>query len=163
GVVPRPGERSEVSALVSQGAVVIDGEVRSEGLTRPCAVATAGDGSLLVADFGLPDSAPVLPSRIWHLDRSGRYHLTRPPPKPTPLAPATATLNQIVGVAVRPPRGGAPETAYVLTRTGRIFSIEAPYRGKPATQLTQLTNPNAPIWTVAITVDPANGDLLVLD
>jgi len=162
-VIPRPGERSEVSALVSQGPVVIGDHVRSEGLTRPWAVATAGDGSLLVGDIGLPTSAPVVPSRIWHLDRSGRYELSGTPPRPAPLAPSTANLNQIVGVAVRPPRGGAPETAYVLTRTGRIFSIPAPYRGQPATQLTQLTNANAPIWTIAITVDPASGDLLVLD
>lgn len=163
-VVPRPGEVCEVTALVSQGPVVTGGQVRSEGLTRPWCVASGADGGLFVGDVGLPDGAPVrLPSRVWHLDRAGRYELTGTPPRPAPLAPDTPNLKDVVGVAVRPARDAAPETAYVLTRTGRLFSVPAPFRGVPATLVTTLSTPGTAVWMVALTVDPATGDLLVLD
>ncbi|WP_328475131.1 phage tail protein [Actinoplanes sp. NBC_00393] len=162
-VVPRPGERAEVTALVSQGPVVIGTQVRAEGLTRPWHVTTGADGSLFVADIGLPDDAGVaLPGRVWHLDGSGRYRTAGTPPRPAPLAGAT-NLKDVVAVAVRPPRDGAPETAYALTRTGRLFSIPAPFDGVAATLVTTLTNPGKPVWMVALTVDPASGELLALD
>ena len=163
-VVPRPGDLCEVTALVTQGPVVIGGVVRSEGLTRPCCVAAGTDGSLFVGDVGLPDNAPVrLPSRVWRLDRGGRYELTGTPPRPAPLAPDTANLKDVVAVCVRPARDATPETAYVLTRTGRLFAVPAPFRGVPATLVTTLSTAGTAVWMVALTVDPANGNLLVLD
>jgi len=164
GVVPLPGRMSEVTAMVSQGPVVIGGQVRSEGLTRPRAVAVCTDGGLLVGDLGLPDDAPVrLPGRVWHLAPAGRYEQAGTPPRPAPVAPDTPNLKDVVAVAVRPPRGDAPETAYVVTRTGRLFAVQAPFRGVPATQVTVLSAPGSAVWMVALTVDPATGDLLVLD
>ena len=163
-VIPRPGDLSDVSALVTQGPVVIGGGVRSEGLTRPWCVATGADGSLFVGDIGLPDGARVrLPNRVWHLDPAGRYDLAGTPPRPAPLAPDTPNLKDIVGVAVRPARDATPETAYVLTRTGRLFAIPAPFRGVPATLVTTLSTAGTAVWMMALTVDPATGDLLVLD
>ncbi|MEV6304519.1 phage tail protein [Actinoplanes sp. NPDC051861] len=162
-VVPRAGERATVTALVSQGPVVIGTQVRSEGLTRPWNVTTGADGSLFVADIGLPDDAGVtLPGRVWHLDSSGRYRTAGTPPRPAPLASATS-LKDVVAVTVRPARDAAPETAYVLTRTGRLFSIPAPFDGVAATLVTTLSNPGKPVWMVALAVDPATGDLLALD
>jgi phage tail-like protein len=159
-VTPRPGELSDVEALVTQGPVVIGDQVRSEGLTRPWCVAAAADGSLFTGDIGLPEGGPVgLPSRVWHLDAAGRYELAGAPPRPAPLSPATANLKDIVAVAVRP----NPETLFVLTRTGRLFSIPAPFRGTAATLVTTLSSPGTAVWTTAMTVDPATGDLLVLD
>ena len=163
-VIPRPGDLCEVTALVTQGPVVIDDAVRSEGLTRPWCVATGADGGLFVGDVGLPEGAPVrLPSRVWHLDPAGRYEVAGTPPRPAPLAPNTANLKDVVGVAVRPARDAAPETAYVLTRTGQLFAIPAPFRGVPATLVTTLSAAGTAVWMVALTVDPATGDLLVLD
>jgi phage tail-like protein len=163
-VVPRPGDLSDVTAMVSQGPVVIGNQVRSEGLTRPWCVAAGSDGGLFVGDVGLPEGAPVpLPSRVWHLDRAGRYDLSGTPPRPAPLAPDAANLKDVVAIAIRPARDAAPETAYVLTRIGRLFAIPAPFRGVPATLVTTLSTAGTAVWMVAMTVDPANGDLLVLD
>ena len=163
-VLPRPGELSTVSALVSQGPVVTAEVVRSEGLTRPWCVAAGTDGSLFVGDIGLPEGAAVrLPGRVWHLDPAGRYELSSTPPRPAPLSPDTPNLKDIVAVAVRPARGQAPETLYVLTRTGRLFAIPAPYRGVPATLVTTLSTPGTAVWMVALAVDPDTGDLLALD
>lgn len=165
-VVPRTGALSTVTALVSQGPVVIAGVVRSEGLTRPWCVAAGTDGSLFVGDIGLPDTAQVLvklPSRVWHLDPAGRYELSGVPPRPAPLAPDTANLKDVVSVALAPARGAVPETLYVLTRTGRLFGIPAPFRGVAATQVANLAVAGTAIWMVALAVDPATGDLLALD
>lgn len=163
-VSPRPGDLCEVTALVSQGPVVIGHQVRSEGLTRPNSVAVAGGGDLLVGDIGLPDGAAVtLPSRVWHLDAAGGYDLTGTPSRPAPLAPATANLKDVVAVTVRPARGTAPETAYVLTHTGRLFAIPAPYTGQAATAVTTLSTAGTAVWMVGLTADPATGDLLALD
>ena len=162
-VVPRTGELAQVTALVSQGPVVIGGQVRSEGLTRPWNVTTGADGSLFVADIGLPEDAGLtLPGRVWHLDATGRYRTAGTPPRPVPLASGTS-LKDVVAVAVRPPRDAAPETAYVLTRTGRLFAVPAPFDGVAATLVTTLSNPGKPVWMVALAVDPATGDLLALD
>ncbi|MGW3347191.1 phage tail protein [Nonomuraea rubra] len=164
GVVPRPGHLCEVTALVSQGPVVTGAQVRSEGLTRPWCVAAGADGGLFVGDVGLPDGAPVpLPSRVWHLDAAGRYDLAGTPSRPAPLAPDTPNLKDVMAIAVRPARDAAAETAYVLTRTGRLFAVPAPFRGVPATPVTTLSTTGTPVWMVAMTVDPATGDLLVLD
>ncbi|MFG1817785.1 phage tail protein [Kribbella sp. NPDC049174] len=163
-VTPQAGELSTVSALVSQGPVVTAGVVRSEGLTRPWCVAAGTDGSLFVGDIGLPEIGPVrLPSRVWHLDRAGRYELSGTPPRPAPLAPDTANLKDVVAVVVRPARAAAPETLYVLTRTGRLFAVPAPFREVPATLVTTLSTPGTAVWMVALVVDPATGDLLALD
>jgi phage tail-like protein len=163
-VIPRPGDLCDVTALVTQGPVVIDNVVRSEGLTRPWCVAAGADGGLFVGDIGLPEGAPVtLPSRVWHLDGAGHYEVAGTPPRPAPLAPNTANLRDIVGVAVRPARDAAPETAHVLTRTGHLFAIPAPFRGVAATLVTTLSVAGTPVWMVALTVDPATGDLIVLD
>ena len=163
-VVPRPGALAEVSALVSQGPVVQGTQVRSEGLTRPWGVDADDDGSLGVGDIGRPETAAVrLPSRAWHLDAAGRYELAGIPPRPAPLAADLATLKDVVAVAVRPPRAAAPATLYVLTRTGRLFAVPAPYRGVPATLVTTLSVVGTPVWMVALAVDPATGDLLALD
>ncbi|MEU4195409.1 phage tail protein [Kribbella sp. NPDC026611] len=163
-VSPRTGELSKVSALVSQGPVVTAGVVRSEGLTRPWCVTAGPDGRLFVGDIGLPDGAPVhLPSRVWHLDAAGRYDLSGTPPRPAPLSPDTANLKDIVAVAVRPARAPAPETLYVLTRTGRLFAVPAPYRGVAATLVATLSTPGTAVWMVALAVDPSTGDLLALD
>lgn len=163
-VSPKPGALAEVTALVSQGPVVIDEKVRSEGLTRPWCVAAGPGGSLFVGDIGLPEAAPVqLPSRVWHLDSAGRYSLGGVPPRPQPLAINQAALKDVVAVAVRPAMAGAPETLYVLTRTGKLFAVPAPFDGVPATLVTTLSVPGTAVWMVALTVDPATGDLLVLD
>jgi phage tail-like protein len=163
-VTPRSGALCEVSGLVSQGPVVIDGTVRSEGLTRPWCVTVGSDGSLFVGDIGLPDGAPVqLPSRAWHLDPAGRYDLSGVPPRPQPLLADPATLKDVVAVAVRPARGAAPETLYVLTRTGRLFAVPAPFDGVQATLLTTLSVVGTAVWMVALSVDPTTGNLLVLD
>jgi hypothetical protein len=69
----------------------------------------------------------------------------------------------VVAIAIRPARDAAPETAYVLTRIGRLFAIPAPFRGVPATLVTTLSTAGTAVWMVAMTVDPATGDLLVLD
>jgi phage tail-like protein len=163
-VVPRPGELSEVTALVSQGPVVIGTRVRSEGLTRPWCVAAGADGGLFVGDIGLPEGAAVtLPSRVWHLDRAGGYHTAGTPPRPVPLAAETPNLKEVVAVAVRPARDAGPETAYVLTRTGRLFAVPAPFDGVPATLVATLSTAGQAVWMTAMTVDPATGDLLVVD
>ncbi|WP_405066398.1 phage tail protein [Kribbella sp. NBC_01510] len=163
-VTPRPGALSEVSSLVSQGPVVIGSKVRSEGLTRPWCVTAATDGSLFVGDIGLPEGASVpLPSRLWHLDPAGRYHLAGVSPRPQPLAVDQATLKDVVAVAVRPALAAAPETLYAVTRTGRLFAVPAPFDGVQATLVTTLSVPGTAVWMVAMTVEPATGDLLVLD
>ncbi|MEV0803187.1 phage tail protein [Kribbella sp. NPDC050281] len=165
-VVPRTGALSTVTALVSQGPVVIAGVVRSEGLTRPWCVAAGTDGSLFVGDIGLPDTAQVqvkLPSRVWHLDPAGRYELSGVPPRPAPLAPDAPNLKDVVSVALAPARGAVPETLYVLTRSGRLFGIPAPFRGVAATQVANLAVAGTAIWMVALAVDPGTGDLLALD
>ena len=51
----------------------------------------------------------------------------------------------------------------MLTRTGQLFAIPAPFRGVAATLVTTLSVAGTPVWMVALAVDPATGDLLVLD
>ena len=120
--------------------------------------------SLLVGDIGLPSNLPVqLPSRVWRLDPVGHYDLAGSPPKPQPLASGSLTLQNVVAVAVRPARAAAPETLYVLDRPGALFAIPAPFPGTPATKVTSLAQPGKSFWPVAMAVDPASGNLLVLD
>ena len=162
-VTPRAGAPADVSALVTQGPVVIGNEVRAEGLTRPWCVTVDAAGDLVVGDIGLPDSAAVtVPSRLWQLDPTGRYPLAGTPPRPRPLIPDLA-LKDVVDVAVRPPRGPALETLYALTRTGRLFAVPAPFLESTATLVTTLTATGGAVWMVSLAVDPDSGDLLALD
>ena len=81
----------------------------------------------------------------------------------SPSSPTSRRSRNVVGVAVRPARGAAPETLYALTRTGRLFAVAAPFAGSPATPVTTLSTPGTPVWMVALAVDPATGDLLAID
>jgi phage tail-like protein len=162
-VTPQAGGMAAATGLVSQGPVVTNAQV-IEGLTRPWCVATDSGGNLLVGDIGLPSNLPVqLPDRVWRLDPVGNYDLAGTPPKPQPLAAGSLALKNVVAVAVRPAQAAAPETLYVLDRSGALYAIPAPFPGTPATQVTSLAQPGASIWPVAMAVDPASGDLLVLD
>jgi hypothetical protein len=162
-VTPRAGARADVAALVTQGPVVVGNVLRAEGLTRPWCITVDAAGDLLVGDIGLPDSAAVtVPSRLWRLDPSGRYPLAGTPPRPRPLV-ADLPLKDVVGVAVRPARAPAPETLYVLTRTGRLFAIPAPLDQSAATLVTTLTASGGAVSMVGLAVDPGSGDLLALD
>jgi phage tail-like protein len=152
-----------VAGLVLQGPVVIGNGVRAEGVTRPWSVAVASDGSLLVADIGLPVGASVqIKNRVWRLSPSGAPDLAGAPPRPRPVAPDSLPLTRVVAVAVRPARGATPETLYVLDRPGRLFAVPAPFPTATATQIAALATPGATLAPVAMTVD-GNGDLLVLD
>lgn len=161
GIVP-------VSALVTQGPVVSGNTVWSEGVTRPSAVAVAGDGSLFLADQGVPPgNAVALPRRVWRLDPAGRPDLTAIPAppaaqKPQPIAPAELANMTFAAVAVAPPRAGRPETLYVLNTDGVLFAVRAPFRDVAATQVTSLAVAGVAITPVAMAVDP-RGDLVVLD
>jgi phage tail-like protein len=162
-VTPQAAGMAAATGLVSQGPVVTSTEV-IEGLTRPWCIGTDSGGNLLVGDIGLPSNLPVqLPDRVWRLDPVGNYDVAGTPPKPQPLAPGSLALKNVVAVTVRPAQAAAPETLYVLDRSGTLYAIPAPFPGTPATQVTALAQPGASIWPVAMTVDPASGDLLVLD
>lgn len=162
-VRPSRNAPADVAGLVLQGPVVHGNGVRAEGVTRPWSVAVASDGSLLVADIGLPVGAPVqLRSRVWRLSPSGAPDLAGAPPRPRPVAPDSLPLTRAVAVAVRPARGPAPETLYVLDRPGRLFAVPAPFQTATATQIGTLARPGTTLAPVAMTVDQ-NGDLLVLD
>jgi phage tail-like protein len=163
-VTPQAGQIAPVTALVSQGPVVTGTSVTAEGLTRPWCIAVDSGGDLLVGDIGLPSGLPFqLKSRVWHLGPSGNYDLTGAPPLPQPLASASLPLSSVVAVAVQPGAGTAAETLYVLDRPGTLYAIPAPFPGASATLVTSLATSGSTIWPVAMTVDPGNGDLLVLD
>jgi phage tail-like protein len=163
-VTPHTGAPATVAGLVTQGPVLVGRTVRAEGVTRPWSAAVASDGSLVVVDAAVPAGVPVqLTARAWHLDATGRPDLTGLPPRPVPLGADTIGQARLTAVAVRPARGGQPETAYLLDRTGRLFSVPAPWRSTTATLVTTLGTAAAPVTPVAMTVDPTSGDLLVLD
>jgi phage tail-like protein len=162
-VVPRPDRPAAVTGLVLHGPVVTSHGVRVEGLCRPWTAATASDGSVLVGDTGLPVGLPVqVPNRVWHLGPAGDPDLAGAPPRPRPVAPESLVLSRVVAVAVRPARGGASETLYVLDRPGKLWAVPAPFATSPAGLVTSLARPGIPFWPVAMAVDAA-GDLLVLD
>jgi phage tail-like protein len=160
---PRAGRRAPVTALVTQGPVLGQGgAVTAEGLIRPWSAAIGADGSLFVADTGIPATIPLnLKNRVWRMSHTGHYDLSGTPPRPQPLAP-DLTLVRVTAVAVRPAQGGEPERLYVLDRTGKLFAIAAPYTGQPAVTVASLTSGGSTFWPVAMAVD-VNGDLLVLD
>ncbi|MFE9960557.1 phage tail protein [Micromonospora sp. NPDC005299] len=163
-LTPNVGALATVAGLVTQGPTLVGRTVRAEGVARPWSVAVASDGSLLVVDTAVPAGAAVqLTARAWHLDATGRPDVAGSPPRPVPLGADTLGQARLVAVAVRPARGAAPETAYLLDRTGRLFSVPAPFHSTTATLVTSLGTAAAPVSPVAMTVDPANGDLLVLD
>jgi phage tail-like protein len=165
-LTPSAGAITTATGLVTQGPVLQDRGVWSEGVTRPWAVTTATEaGDVFVGDTGAPPGVPVpLPSRVWHLDAAGSRDLSGAPPKPRPLAPDTLALSRVVSLAVRAATGGGrPETLYVLDRAGRLYSVPAPWATASATLLTSIAAPGTTIWPVAMAVDPPTGDLLVLD
>ena len=160
---PQPAQLAPVSTLVGQGPVITSGKVQSEGLIRPWCAAMAGDGSIFIGDTGIPASVPLaLKNRVWRISPAGAPDLTGTPPRPLPVAGPTMPLNRVVAVAVRPAPGGAPETLYVLDRSGKLFAVPAPYLDQPATVVTTLVSGNTTFWPVAMAVD-GTGDLLVLD
>jgi phage tail-like protein len=160
---PRQGALASLAALVSQGPVVSGTTVLAEGLVRPWCVAPAPDGGLFVGDTGVPVSVPLpLRSRVWRISATGHYDLAGSPPRPQPLAPDTLPLSQVVALAVRPARGGHPETLYILDRPGKLYALPAPYLATPATLVTSLAVGNTTLWPTAMGVD-TNGDLLILD
>ncbi|GAA0436042.1 hypothetical protein Acor_55340 [Acrocarpospora corrugata] len=160
--VPRPGVPALVSGLVTQGPVVIGTKVHAEGVTRPWTIATASDGTLFAGDLGLPAASPVgVRGRVWRLDAGGGPDQAGRPPLPAPVAlPVQPT--RIVAVAVVPARGARPETLYVLDRPGKLYALPAPFRAT-ATEVATLSAAGTAFDPVAMTVDPGNGDLLVLD
>jgi phage tail-like protein len=158
-LTPRADAVAPVAPLVTQGPVLSNGRIVTEGLLRPWCIALTSDGGLVVGDIAMPDVLGLpFRSRVWRLNPSGSYPMTGAPPSPRPLATDTLALNRVVGVTVRAPRAGAPETLYVLDRDGRIFALAAPF--DRATLLTTGGVADAP---VAMTVDTRSGDLLVLD
>lgn len=162
-VTPQTGVMAPVTEFVLQGPVVSGTRV-IEGLTRPWCATTDSGGYLLVGDIGLPSNLPVqLPDRVWRLDPVGHYDLAGSPPKPQPLASGSLPLQNVVAVAVRPARAPAPETLYVLDRSGALYAIPAPFPGTPAMKVTSLAQPGKSFWPVAMAADPASGNLLVLD
>ncbi|MFF0518310.1 phage tail protein [Actinomadura nitritigenes] len=133
------------------------------GLIRPECVAVAADGSLFVGDRGLPSGVPVTaPARVWRLDPSGRHDMGGTPPRPLPLVPDTP-FTRVAAVAVRPARGARPETLYVLDEPGRLYAVPAPFQDRAATLVTSLATAGTTFRPRAMAVDPASGDLLVLD
>jgi phage tail-like protein len=164
---PAPGRRAPLAALVNRGPVLSGGlaagPVLAEGLIRPWCVTPAPDGGWFVGDIGVPGSVALpLKSRVWRISATGGYDMAGAPPRPAPLAPDTLPLTQVVALAVRPAQGGAPESLYVLDRSGKLFVLPAPYTGVAASLVTSLAAGNTTIWPVAMAVD-AGGDLLVLD
>jgi len=158
-LTPRADSVAPVTPVVSQGPVLANGRVVTEGLLRPWCIALTSDGGLVVGDIAMPDVLGLpFKSRVWRLNPSGSYPMTGAPPSPQPLASATLALNRVVGVAVRPSRTGATDTLYVLDRDGGIFALAAPF--DRATLVTTSGVASAP---VAVAVDPRSGDLLVLD
>ncbi|WP_410791019.1 phage tail protein [Kribbella sp. C-35] len=159
---PRPDLLAPVNVMVSQGPVLRGSTVVTEGLIRPWCIARGGGGDLFVGDVGLPTAVPLpLRPRVWRLTSSGDYTYTGAPPKPRPVAPDTQ-FRQVVGVAVRPPRGAQPETLYILDVRGTLTAVAAPYDAPTATQVTTLAVGANLFAPVALAVD-VNGDLLVLD
>lgn len=159
---PRPAQLAPVTALVTQGPVLVGDAVRAEGLLRPWCMALGANGSLFVGDVGTPAGVvPPLKSRVWRLDTAGHYDLAGTPPKPRPLKPDTLPRTLVQAMAVRPPRAGQPETLYVLDRSGRLYAIPSPYTGTLA-EITSLASGGTTVRPVAMCAD-GNGDLLVLD
>lgn len=163
-VLPGAAGAAAVTGLVSQGPAVMNNTVSVAGMARPWCVAVSSDGSILVGDTAVPAGAPVpLKNCVWHLDPVGGYDLAGLPPRPQPVAPATLPLTSVVAITVRPAQGTAPETLYVLDRTGRLYAVPAPFPVSAATQIAALATPGASLWPVAMAVDPLNGNLLILD
>ncbi len=159
---PRADQLAPVTALVTQGPALAGNEVRAEGLIRPWCAATGSDGSLFVGDVGIPSGVPLaLRSRVWRVGADGHYEQVGSPPKPRPLAPGTA-LTRVVAVAVRPAKGGKPETLYILDRNGKLYSLAAPYKDNTATEVKSLATAGTTFRPIAMCADP-NGNLLVLD
>jgi phage tail-like protein len=170
-LTPGQGAIAPVSALVAPGPVVSRNTVWAEGVTRPSAVAVAPDGSLFLADQGVPSgNAVTLPRRVWRLDSAGHQDLTAiplapappAPQKPQPIAPTQLANMSFAAVAVAPPRGARPEALYVLNTDGVLFAVRTPYRDVAATQVTSLAAAGVAITPVAMAVD-SRGDLVVLD
>ena len=160
-LTPKADAVAPVAPLVTQGPVVTDGVVVTSGLLRPWCLAVTSDGGLVVGDIAMPESVNLpFTSCVWHLDPAGGYRMTGAPPRPQPLAAGTLDLARVVGVAVRPPAPGAPETLYVLDRDGRLFGLTAPF--DQARLLTTGTERVAQA-PVAMVLDERTGHLLVLD
>jgi phage tail-like protein len=160
---PRPGQLAPVTALVTQGPVITGSRVVLEGLVRPWCAAKAPDGHIFVGDVGVPGGVSVaVKNRVWRFSPSGQYDLTGSPPRPQPIAADSLTLTNVIAVAVRPARPGAPETLYVLEQSGRLSAVPSPYLDQTATLVTTLTVGATTFSPVAMAVD-TNGDLLVLD
>ncbi|MGI5321062.1 phage tail protein [Actinomadura nitritigenes] len=152
-----------VSGLVTLGPLPGGAGGSPPGLIQPESIAVAADGGLFVGDRGLPSGVGVTaPSRVWRLDPSGRHDMGGTPPRPVPLVPETA-FTRVVAVAVRPARAGRQETLYVLDEPGRLYAVAAPFQDRAATLVTSLATTGATFRAKAMTVDPASGDLLVLD
>ena len=164
-VVAPHGERpAPVTGLVTTGPVLAGTTVRLGGVTRPWCLAVAPDGSIVLGDLPAPSGVPVqLPSRIWRLDATGRPDVEGTPPVPVPLTAGTLPLTRVVALAVRPATAAAPDTLYAVDRNGRIYAVPAPWRAATASLLVDLAAGGARIAPVAMVVDPAGGDLLVLD
>jgi phage tail-like protein len=163
-VTPAAAGVSAVTGLVLQGPTIAAGAVSVDGIARPSCVAVSSDDSLLIGDTAVPAGVPIpLKNCVWHVDQVGGYDVAGAPPEPQPVALATLTLANVVAVAVRPAQGGAPETLYVLDLSGHLFVVPAPFRTSPATQVASLAPASGGLWPVGMTVDPASGDLLVLD
>lgn len=163
-VTPAATGVSAVTGLILQGPTIAAGAVSVDGIARPSCVAVSSDGSLLIGDMAVPAGVPIpLKNCVWHVDQVGGYDLAGAPPEPQPVALATLTLSNVVAVAVRPAQGGAPETLYVLDLSGHLFAVPAPFRTSAATQVASLAPATGGLWPVGMTVDPASGDLLVLD
>ena len=160
---PQPAQLAPVTALVTQGPVITGTRVVSEGLVRPRCAAMAPDGHIFVGDAGVPAGVAVaVKNRVWRFTPSGQYDLAGSPPRPQPVAAGSLTLNGVTAVAVRPAQTGAPETMYVLERSGRLSAVPSPYLDQTATLVTTLTVGASTFSPVAMAVD-TNGNLLVLD
>lgn len=157
-LTPRADAVAPVAPLVTQGPVLANGRVVTEGLLRPWCIALTSDRGLVVGDIAMPDVLGLpFKSRVWRLNPSGSYPMSGAPPSPRPLATDTLALNRVVAVTVRPPRAGAVETLYVLDRDGRIFALVSPF------DRATLLGSGVAGTPVAMTVDIRSGDLLVLD
>jgi phage tail-like protein len=159
-VTPQPTGPAAVTALVTQGPVLVGAELRAEGLARPTCIAAGADGSLFLGDDGVLERA--VPRRVWRISSTGRHDLAGAPPKPRPLpAELLAGTRAAAAVAVAPPRAGRPETLYVLDRTGTLSSLPEPYLGMTPTVETTLEVGGQPFSPAAMCVDREGGLLVV--
>jgi phage tail-like protein len=160
---PQPTQLAPVTALVTQGPVITETTVVSEGLARPWCAAMAPDGHIFVGDVGIPGGVSVaVKNRVWRFSPSGQYDLTGSPPRPQPIAADSLTLTSVIALSVRPAQSGAAETLYVLEQSGRLSAVPSPYLDQTATPVTTLAVGASTFSPVAMAVD-TNGDLLILD